>query len=160
MEYITVKQYAKIKNISQQAVYKQLNNKLKGFVVVENGKKYISINALTETELKEFNNQIQPNSTKVVKPLNEIEQPNSTTTADETATIQRLLAQVETLQKKNDELTTALLELSAKNVELTEKLTDLLRNSQVLLANEKKLCIEEPEQTRKRKGFLGLFKKV
>ena len=38
-EYITVSEYAEIKGISQQAVYKQLKNKLKPFLIMVESKK-------------------------------------------------------------------------------------------------------------------------
>ena len=41
-EYLSVKQFSERAGVSSQAVYKQLNNKLKKFKKVENGKTYVN----------------------------------------------------------------------------------------------------------------------
>lgn len=61
-ELLTVKEFATIAGVTQQAVYKQLNNKLKPFLVVENDKKYIKSEGL---ELFSNKKVAQPNSSKV-----------------------------------------------------------------------------------------------
>ena len=50
MEYITIAEYAKIKKISVQAVYKKCDTSLKEYVKVIDGKKMISAAALTAEE--------------------------------------------------------------------------------------------------------------
>ena len=46
-EYLSVKQFSERAGVSSQAVYKQLNNKLKKFKKVENGKTYVNIRGLS-----------------------------------------------------------------------------------------------------------------
>lgn len=128
-EYLTVAEYAEIKGISKQAVYKQLNNKLNNYVETVEGKKCLKISILEDG--------IQPHSTKVEQPI----QPDSTKVEqpiqpfleaqikEKDKTIDSLLRQIEALQEQNT------------------RLTELLHNSQVLLAVEKQALIQEQAST-------------
>lgn len=149
-EYISVSQYAKVKGISKQAVYKQLNGKLKEFVIVVDGKKCLSLSALTEEERQKLNQVEQ----KVEQQLfNEIQLLLEEQIAEKDKLIQSLLGQIESLQKQNDTLT--------ENIQKqNDTLTELLRNSQVLLAVEKKeQLIESTEEHKKKRGIFGIFRK-
>ena len=145
-QYITVAEYAKRKGISKQAVYKQLNNKLKVFVNLVDGKKLIDIKALQDF-----------NSTKVEQLSTEVEQPYLQKQIEEKdKVIQQLLEQITTLQEQNGRLT-----------EQNGKLTDLLSNSQLLLAMEQKKQLEQgnpptdkteiPKE--KKRKFFDIFRK-
>lgn len=139
IDKISISEYAKIKGISKQAVYKRLNNKLKDFVKVEDGKKYISVEALTSEEVErlteveqqveqEFNNQRQPFWEKQIEEKDKV--------------IQGLMQQIENLQEQN------------------KSLTDLLKSNQILFAADKKILLEQETTTsREKKGIFGLFKK-
>lgn len=139
IDKISISEYAKIKGISKQAVYKRLNNKLKDFVKVEDGKKYISAEALTAEELErlteveqqveqELNNQNQPFWEKQIEEKDRV--------------IQGLMQQIENLQEQN------------------KSLTDLLKSNQILFAADKKFLLEQETTTsREKKGIFGLFKK-
>ena len=59
-EYLSIKEFATAVGISQQAVYKQLNNKLKEYLKVVDGKKMLDIKAL---ELYKINDDSTKNST-------------------------------------------------------------------------------------------------
>lgn len=59
-EYLSIKEFATAVGISQQAVYKQLNNKLKEYLKVVDGKKMLDIKAL---ELYKTNDDSTKNST-------------------------------------------------------------------------------------------------
>ena len=128
-EYLTVAEYAEIKGISKQAVYKQLNNKLNNYVETVEGKKCLKISILEEN--------IQPSSTKVEQPIQpvstEVEQPIQpfweAQIKEKDKTIDSLLRQIEALQEQNT------------------RLTELLHNSQVLLAVEKQALIQEQAST-------------
>ena len=137
--YITVSEYAALKGISKQAVYKQLNNKLQPFLIVVDGRKYIDRAALTEVENQKLNEVEQP----LNQPLNNQSQPFlENQIAEKDKVIESLLRQIENLQEQNS------------------KLTDLLRNEQVLLAAEKKLYLEqETTTTKEKKGIFGIFRK-
>lgn len=128
-EYLTVAEYAEIKGISKQAVYKQLNNKLNNYAETVEGKKCLKISILEEN--------IQPSSTKVEQPIQpvstEVEQPIQpfweAQIKEKDKTIDSLLRQIEALQEQNT------------------RLTELLHNSQVLLAVEKQALIQEQAST-------------
>jgi adenylate kinase family enzyme len=150
-EYLTIAEYAEIKGISKQAVYKQLNNKLKDYVEIVENKKCLKISVLEES--------IQPYSTKVEQPIQpvstEVEQPIQPVweaqLKEKDKTIDSLLRQIEALQKQND------------------RLTDLLQNSQMLLAVEKQQMISaqeaktedtaEPIQQKPKKKLFDIFRR-
>lgn len=150
-EYLTIAEYAEIKGISKQAVYKQLNNKLKDYIEIVENKKCLKISVLEES--------IQPHSTKVEQPIQpvstEVEQPIQPVweaqLKEKDKTIDSLLRQIEALQKQND------------------KLTDLLQNSQMLLAVEKQQLISaqeaktedtaEPIQQKPKKKLFDIFRR-
>ena len=150
-QYITVAEYAEIKGISKQAVYKQLNNKLNNYVETVEGKKCLKISVLEES--------IQPYSTEVEQPIQpvstEVEQPIQPVweaqLKEKDKTIDSLLRQIEALQKQND------------------RLTDLLQNSQMLLAVEKQQLISaqeaktedtaEPIQQKPKKKLFDIFRR-
>ena len=142
-EYLSVSQYAELKGISKQAVYKQLNNKLKPFLIVVDGKKYIDRAVLTEDDNPQLNNRQPIVEQQVEQPTtNQIQLLLEQQLAEKDTTIQSLLRQIENLQEQNS------------------KLTDLLHNSQVLLAVEKKVYLEqENETTKEKKGIFGIFRK-
>lgn len=144
---ITVSEYASIKGISKQAVYKQLNNQLKNWLIVENGKRYININALSENELKKIEQPVQQKSEPVV-------QQNSTSENE------FLRQQIQEKDKQIESLMSQIQEKDKQIERLQEQqgtLSELLRNSQVLLAAEKPQLIEHKE---KKSGlFSRLFRK-
>lgn len=121
----SVAEYAAAVGISKQAVYKQLNNKLKDFVVEVDCQKYIDVAALG----LEVEQPIEQHSTQDEQPIEQPIQPFWQRQIDEKdKQIESLLRQIENLQQQNS------------------KLTDLLQNSQVLLAAEKQLQIEQAKQ--------------
>ena len=161
-QYITVAEYAEIKGISKQAVYKQLNNKLNNYVETVEGKKCLKISVLEESiqpYSTEVEQPIQPYSTEVEQPIQpvstEVEQPIQPVweaqLKEKDKTIDSLLRQIEALQKQND------------------RLTDLLQNSQMLLAVEKQQLISaqeaktedtaEPIQQKPKKKLFDIFRR-
>ena len=87
IEYITVSEYAKIKGVSVQSVYKQLNNRLKPFLIMVENKK-----CLKSTVLEELKND---NSTAVKQPLN-----NFSTEVLNQSLIETLQKNIEILQNQ------------------------------------------------------------
>lgn len=47
-EYLTIAEFAKRVNVSKQAIYQQLDKKLKPYLIVIDGKKKLNINAISE----------------------------------------------------------------------------------------------------------------
>lgn len=150
-ELISISDYAALKGISKQAVYKQLNNRLKPFLIEVDNRKYISVKALSQeeqTKLKGVEQPSQPFQPQVEQPS----QPSPTffeqQIAEKDKQIESLLRQIETLQGQNTQL------------------TSLLQNSQVLLAQQNQLLLgatteesaakdtkEPQEEIKKKKGF-------
>ena len=87
IEYITVSEYAKIKGVSVQSVYKQLNNRLKPFLIMVENKK-----CLKSTVLEELKND---NSTKVEQQFN-----NFSTEVLNQSLIETLQKNIEILQNQ------------------------------------------------------------
>lgn len=145
-KYISVSEYAELKGITKQAVYKQLNNQLKPFLIVVEKKKYILLEALSEVEKERLNEVEQP----IEQPFNNFIQPFLEKQIEEKdKQIESLLRQIDLLQEQNG------------------KLTELLNNSQYLLAAEKQILlneknpepIEAEQPPRERKGLFSRFKK-
>ena len=90
-EYMTIKEFAAAAGVTEQAVYKQLNNKLSTYSTMLNGKKVLKIEALKEYKSKEV-------ETELTQKLNETE-----------AEVNRLKEQLQ--QQKVDELSRAVNEL-------------------------------------------------
>ena len=125
-ELISISDYAALRGISKQAVYKQLNNRLKPFLIEVDNRKYISVEALSQeeqTKLKGIEQPSQPFQPQVEQPS----QPSPTffeqQIAEKDKQIESLLRQIETLQGQNTQL------------------TSLLQNSQVLLAQQNQLLL-------------------
>lgn len=136
--YITISQYAEIKGISKQAVYKQLNTKLQPFLIEVENKKFLKIEVLTAEEREKLNEVEQPNE----QPFNNQFQPFLQAQIEEKdKLIQNLLKQIESLQEQNT------------------KLTDLLQNSQILLATEKQLYLESEKNKKEKKSFWNIFRR-
>ena len=147
--YLTVAEYAAAKHITKQAVYKQLNKGLKQFLVVVDGQKFIDKAALGDSVETELNKGEQP----FEQPLNNQIQPFLQAQIEEKdRTIERLLRQIESLSQQN------------------ERLTDLLHNSQVLLAAEKQQQLitaqtdseeqpTEPQEEKKRNSIFSFLKR-
>lgn len=127
-KYLTVAEYADIVGISKQAVYKQLNNKLKPYLKEVDGKKLIDTEAL--------NLASQPDLNEVKQPFNQhsttLNQPNQPFFEKQ-------------LEEKDKQIASLLKQIDALH-EQNGRLTELLNNSQILLAAEKKLLIGKSEE--------------
>jgi hypothetical protein len=139
----TIAEFAEERRISKQAVYKQLNNKLKPFVVEVDGKKYIKKEAFFADEANQNNQESQPNNQPFNQPNNQNNQPFQhfleQQIAEKDKQIENLMRQLEVLQQQNSNL------------------TEIVRNSQVLLAAEKKILLgqeSQEQQEPKKKRFL------
>lgn len=161
-ELISISDYAALKGISKQAVYKQLNNRLKPFLILVDNQKFISVAALSQeeqTKLKGVEQPSQPFQPQVEQPS----QPSPTfyeqQIAEKDKQIESLLRQIETLQGQNTQL------------------TNLLQNSQVLLAQQNQLLLgatpketsaaeettdkesQAPQEEKKKKKGFSLFRR-
>ena len=115
-QFLSISEYAKIKGISKQAVYQQLNKKLKDFVQVVDNQKFISIQALDENDLKKLEQPIE-------QEFNQVEQPVEQAF---------LISQLEEKDRQIDRL-----------MKQIENLQELLNQSQRLQAADKQLLLEK-----------------
>lgn len=144
--YLSVSEYAKAKGITKQAVYKQLNNQLKDFLIVVEGKKYIDKAALSDVR--------QPETTTVEQP---VEQPVETIFNESlTLVIDTLKGQLEAKDRQIAEKDRQISELQA----LLSQSQQLQQNSQVLLLNATN-DVPKPEEpkTGEKARFMGFFRK-
>ena len=146
-ELLTVQEFADVAGISKQAVYKALNNKLKPFVQLVDGKKMLKNQALREVygvEVEQpdnptLNNQSQPLETVIAMLQRELEVKNG---------------QIEALQRQNELLTSAL-----------ENTTSSLQAAQALHAGTMQQQLAAPEEsaaevvTETKKPWYHVFKK-
>lgn len=58
-KYVSIKEIAKMAGVSPQAIYKQLNNKLKTYVKMVDGKKMLNISALDVIEKKSKSTNVE-----------------------------------------------------------------------------------------------------
>ena len=115
-QFLSISEYANIKGISKQAVYQQLNKKLKDFVQVIDNQKFISIQALDENELKKLEQPVE-------QEFNQVEQPVEQAF---------LISQLEEKDRQIDRL-----------MKQIENLQELLNQSQRLQAADKQLLLEK-----------------
>lgn len=128
-QYLDVKEFAQIVNISKQAVYNRLNKDLKPFVKEIDGKKCISVKALQlfkSTGVSTFDSTNEKSvSTEIQLFKTQIEALNNTVAELKEACKSKDL-QIEKLQNQ-------LIELAAAQVNILNKQNQLIENSQVLL---------------------------
>lgn len=142
LERITISEYAKVKGVSSQAVYKKLSTTLKDFVIVDNGRKYLSVHILSESERKKLstlstnvaNEVVNPSSTDSTfstpeKPDNPVIAVFTEQLKEKDEQIKSLFDQIKILTEQNKELSNTL-------TEQNKELLRLMGNSQVLLLNE------------------------
>ena len=71
IEYITVSEYAKIKGVSVQSVYKQLNNRLKPYLIMVENKKCLLSTVIDEIETNHSTEVEQPFNNHSTESLNQ-----------------------------------------------------------------------------------------
>lgn len=122
-EYLSVKQFSERAGVSSQAVYKQLNNKLKKFKKVENGKTYVNIRGLSCF--------VSTNSTNVVQPVEQM--------------IELLKEQ---LKAKDEQIRALNEQLKAKDETLKNAMR-ITENTQILLKNQQEKSMPAIEEEHK-----------
>ena len=126
-EYLSVKQFSERAGVSSQAVYKQLNNKLKKFKKVENGKTYVNIRGLSCF--------VATNSTNVVQP---VEQP-----------VEQMIELLKEQLKAKDEQIRALNEQLKAKDETLKNAMRITENTQILLKNQQEKSMPAIEEKNK-----------
>lgn len=142
-EFITIKEFAAAAGITVQSIYKRLNNKndeLQPFYKEQDGKKYISIAALSAIYKKEY----QPKE----------EKQDSSSTA-ESKIIEILREQIEA-QRKDIEEKNKLIDTLAAQLEREQQL--LNQEQQLNLVNHQKILALEAANKPKEKKKKGIFR--
>lgn len=152
-QYLSVKEVAEEFEISQQAVYKKLNNQFKPYLKIIKGKKRLNINVLELKENKEF----KPVSTKLNNQFNN--------------QVERIIDMLEKQNKDlKDELDSKENQLNKKDKqieELNKRLSEahqLTTQAQQIHVSDKVLKIQEgvidpveQEQKEESKSFMDRF---
>lgn len=133
-EYLSVKQFSERAGVSSQAVYKQLNNKLKKFKKVENGKTYVNIRGLSCF--------VATNSTNVVQPVEQL----STNVEQQVEMMIELLK--EQLKAKDEQIRALNEQLKAKDETLKNAMR-ITENTQILLKNQQEKSMPAIEEKHK-----------
>lgn len=89
-EYISIKEFAELAGVSQQAIYKQLNNKLKTYLKVVDGKKSLEKSALELFKKQENSSTVEQQLINMLQ--TELNQKN-----EQIAQLQKLLDQEQQL---------------------------------------------------------------
>lgn len=132
-EYVSVKEFAELAGISKQAVYSQLDTRLKDYVVkVEKGTR-IDKRALSEFYSSQPVKQVEREKQSS---FNQVEQSENTTNSAEMGRILDVLSkQLDTKDKQIDELNKRLAEAYA-----------VINQQQVLLDQQQKLTLVEKKE--------------
>lgn len=168
-KYLTVKEFATAANISQQAVYKQLNSRLKPYIKIKGNQKLIAVEALNKyyaadssgdsTEVKQLEQPRSSAPNPAIQPKVEpVEQPNSTQIPPDKsqkeleAQIKELQEQIKEILKSEQEEKKFLRDQIIQKDKQIESLQDNLKMAQQLAAADKaKLLMLEEKQQEKEK---------
>lgn len=110
-EWLSIKDFAKIANVSKQSVYKRLSTSLNPYLKVENDVKYLNIKALRDIYGKEVSQPIQPyfqHDSQPIQPQNDKMQNEMVIKNDDNSFIDFLLKQIDIKDKQIAELQQAL----------------------------------------------------
>lgn len=131
---VTVKEFAKMAEVSEQSVYKRLTTSLKPYLTMVDNRKMIDISALSEIYHKD-----------IMQPLNNLDSTrfnNLETASESQLQIEILQKQIEDLKQDKEQLRE---ELSVKNEQIRSlsetvgNITRQLENSQAQLLREQEL---------------------
>jgi predicted RNase H-like nuclease (RuvC/YqgF family) len=102
-EYLSIKDFAAKVGVSQQAIYKQLNNKLKPYLKVVENKKYLHISALDEYTKTENNSTVEQQLLNVLQADLKVLHEQISEKDKQIENLQRLLDQEQHLNAMNHE---------------------------------------------------------
>ena len=147
-EYLTIKEYARIREVSVSSVYKRLNTTLKQYLREVENRKVLDIKVLEDEGLTPSNKKVEETPSTPLQPISSIFEKELDI---KNRQIEKLTEQIEKLQDDNrDEF---IQEQSRKLTELLEQSNILLQNNQMLLAQqndqEQKDIIPEAEEVDK-----------
>lgn len=126
-EYYTISEYAELKGVSKQAIYKRLSTSLKDYVALVDGRKVLRAEAL------------QPiHQQKPIQSFNDFQRNNADTSRDDMieflkAQIEAKDRQIEKLQERAEEKDKYIREQGARLTDLIEQSNLLQQNNQILI---------------------------
>lgn len=178
--YITVSQYAEIKNISKQAVYQQIETTLKDQVIKLCGMKVLPLSVLTDEEKKKFQDfqvQIQENQGEFQEVQGKFQDFQGVSIQENQAEVQEIQGKVQDFQvsiqeiqaeeiiflrkqieEKDKQIASLTAQLESRNA-IETQLAELIRNNQILLARKSIPAEAEETAEKKRKGIFNIFRK-
>lgn len=124
MEYISISEYARLKGISKQAVYKRLNSTLSKYLLNVDGKKRLSIDVLSDFEKDNIEQVERLIKTKPSKPSKQVDALQDELTSVKREN-ERLTFQVEQLTAQLDETKRQLQDVYNNYADLTLRMSDL-----------------------------------
>lgn len=134
-KYISVAEFAKLKGVSKQAIYKKLNNTLNPYVVKVEGRTMLDADAL---EIGDFQptvkQQNQPN--QPYQPLNSstVENELRKQLEEHRETIDRQRREIDELRLKLEHKEEQIEGMTARLLSMAEYQQELIKNSQILVA--------------------------
>lgn len=154
-EYLSVKEYAKIKGVSTQYVYRLLQTKLQTFVVVVDGRKYLKSEVLRSDEIEVANQETNQETKFATKVANQVEnskrddKASSSSISEDKERIKKNEEVIESLRaqliekdnqlKEKDEYLrekdSQIKEQTEQIINLSNKITELFENNQKLQLN-------------------------
>lgn len=172
-EYYTIKEYADLKGVSYQAVYKRLKTTLQPYVETVEGRKVLRAEALSDSDST-------PNSTvksTVDSTVQNVFNPSPSALEEELKRINArnedliddLRSEIKSKDKQIEEMSVKIANLFETHQRLVERNQQLQMNYQLLLGNateqvdeavdvEGARLNEEPEEPKKKGLFSRLFK--
>lgn len=151
-EYLTIKEFSRIAEVTPQSVYQRLDTTLKPYLNIVKGKKYLNIKALKEL----YNIDIKQDS----------QQFNQETKQDSKENKQGITVDEVTQQILQDYVNTLKLQLEEKDKQIQELLNKMdqeqklhaMAQQKILELEEKKVDVEESPQ--KKEPKVSIWKKI
>ena len=143
MDLMTIKEFAAAAGVTQQAIYKQVGNKLQNYVVQVDNRKMLKVQALKEVygiEVEEYTSTVKQ---KVGNDFNQVEQPSETQENDKIVDILE-----KELQEKNQQIADL-----PRQIESLTKLVD--QQQQLSLMDRKKILELENKLEQQQAGSEG-----
>jgi len=138
-EYLTIKEFSEVTGLSTQAIYKRLQTDLQPFCKLIDNKKMLNFNALKIFNIFDFQQVDNQEKDELSTSKQSVDNPNIVGILNRT--IDLLTKQ---LQTKDEQLATKDKQIDNLNITINEltlrisELTELQRNNQILMLQEKK----------------------
>ncbi len=168
-EYLTIAEFAKRVNVSKQAIYQQLDKKLKPYLIVIDGKKKLNIKAMSEVydkQREEIDKEVvQEENNKLIEVLTQQLMEKDKQLTEKDNQINGLIKSLSVAQMQFTEVSHRLQELTDKSHEEPdheepETQQDVAEDSKDQRIQELEAEIERLEAERKLPWWKKIFKSV